>query len=77
MMGVDGLRGRRRVAAGQAALLAPAAVAHAQGVLANIVARAGRLTALTPFLSSLAGPNAATELREVAQAVIDVGRWWP
>jgi hypothetical protein len=35
------------------------------------------LTALTPFLTALAGPNAAAELREVAQAVIDVGRWWP
>ena len=35
------------------------------------------LTALTPFFIALAGPNAAAELRELAQAVIDVGRWWP
>jgi hypothetical protein len=32
---------------------------------------------LVPVLAALAGSNAATELREVARAIQDVGRWWP
>jgi hypothetical protein len=32
---------------------------------------------LAPVLTALAGPNAATELREVARAISDVARWWP
>jgi hypothetical protein len=32
---------------------------------------------LTPVLAALAGPNAPTELREVARAISDVARWWP
>ena len=35
------------------------------------------LRALTPVLAALAGSDAPTELREVAQAVSDVARWWP
>jgi hypothetical protein len=35
------------------------------------------IRALTPVLIALAGPNAAAELAEVAQAILDVGRWWP
>jgi serine/threonine protein kinase len=35
------------------------------------------LRSLTPVLAALAGPNAPTELREIAQAITDVARWWP
>jgi hypothetical protein len=36
-----------------------------------------RLLDFTPVLTALAATNVAAELGEVAQAVNDVGRWWP
>jgi hypothetical protein len=35
------------------------------------------LRSLAPVLAALAGPNASTELREIARAISDVARWWP
>jgi hypothetical protein len=35
------------------------------------------LRSLTPVLVALEGRNAPTELGETAQAISDVGRWWP
>jgi hypothetical protein len=32
---------------------------------------------LVPVLAALAGKDSATELREIAQAITDVARWWP
>jgi hypothetical protein len=32
---------------------------------------------LVPVLAALAGPNAPTELRELARAIQEVARWWP
>jgi hypothetical protein len=35
------------------------------------------LQALTPVLNALAGDGASAEFREITQAIMDVGRWWP
>jgi hypothetical protein len=33
--------------------------------------------ALTAALNALAGDEASAEFREITQAIVDVGRWWP
>jgi hypothetical protein len=35
------------------------------------------LQALIPVLNALAGDDASAEFREISQAIMDVGRWWP
>jgi hypothetical protein len=36
----------------------------------------GDLASLGPWLACLAGSQPATEIREIARDIADVGRWW-